>query len=399
MKKMLAFFFALLLPLSACAETAENPFNAPSQVVETVSSGTGKTVITWDATVHVPAVQQMYIIPVNTASFEDAMVQQLASCVWPSLSEKKMIVEDETDTETQEGKTGKSTYNRHLAYLIQKPTKQNDVRVQVSTGYTSYPLFAHPLGSSLTAFIQYDAEFCQNKTVNYNMLYMYDEVQGQGIEDHPLSSEEAAAIGQELLTQLTDDDFALFAVGRSPGLIYPTDEEILRGESGYTDTYSYALTYTRLIDGVPVLPSLFETMDKSSLRDDLYVPPVGYEQILMAVNREGEITAFCWENPYEIVGGSTPVTLLPFDTILSIARRTMPLKYQAGETEGNITLSVSRIDLGYMALLQWDSVSFALTPVWSFYGNGDAPGMNECMRPLLTINAVDGTVVDLVYGY
>ncbi len=399
MKKMLALFFVLLIPLSACADTAESQFNVPAQVIETITSNTGKTVITLNATVHVPTVQQMYIIPVDTAAFEDEMVQQLAACVWPSLSGKKMIVEDETDTESYQEKADKSTYHRHLAYLIQKPTRQKDVRVQVSTGYTSYPFYSRPLGSSLTSLIQYDSEFRQNKTVNYNSLYMSDEVQGKGIEGHPLSSAEAAAIGQELLDCLMDDDFALFAVGMSPGFINRTDKEILSGTSGYTDTYSYALTYTRLIDGVPVLPSLFEKMEQSSFRDDLYVPPVGYEQVLMAVNREGEVTAFCWDNLYEIVGDGTAVTLLPFDTILSIARKTMPLKYQAGETEGKITLHVSRIDLGYMALLQRDSVSFALTPVWSFYGGGEAPGMNECMRPLLTINAVDGTVVDLVYGY
>ena len=402
MKRLLSLaliLLAWLLPLGSCADAIEDQLNVPEEVIENFSSSTGKTVITLNAAVHVPAAEQMYIIPVNTATFEDEMVQQLAAFIWPSLSEKKMVVEDETDAESHEGKVGKSTYNRHLAYLIQKPTRQKDVRVQVSTGYTSYPFFSRPQSSSLTARVQYDSEFHRNRTVNYNTLYMYDEVQEEGIEGHPLSSMEAAAIGQELLDRLTNDDFDLFAVGMSPGFVYQTDKEILSGASGYTDTYSYTLTYTRLIDGVPVLPSLFESMDKSAFRDDLYVPPVGYEQVLMAVNLEGEVTAFCWDNPYEILEERVTVTLLPFDTILSIARKTMPLKYQAGETEGEITLHVSRIDLGYMALLQRDSVSFALTPVWSFYGNGQAPGMNECMRPLLTLNAVDGTVVDLAYGY
>ncbi len=77
----------------------------------------------------------------------------------------------------------------------------------------------------------------------------------------------------------------------------------------------------------------------------------------------------------------------------------MPLQYQYLEANGDVGLHVYRIDLGYMAILQRDTLNFALTPVWNFYGYDVPldPYMNA--RPLLTVNAVDGTVIDLTYGY
>lgn len=60
--------------------------------------------------------------------------------------------------------------------------------------------------------------------------------------------------------------------------------------------------------------------------------------------------------------------------------------------------TVYRIDLGYIAVLQRDTLTFALTPVWNFYGN-DLNDPDAGCRPLLTVHAVDGTVIDLEYGY
>lgn len=111
------------------------------------------------------------------------------------------------------------------------------------------------------------------------------------------------------------------------------------------------------------------------------------------------MTNFHWSSPYEISGERIPQTLLSFDAILSIARETMLLKYQNGEASTPVGLHVYRIDLGYMALLQRDTLGFALTPVWNFYGLDVPEDIHMAIRPLLTINATDGTVVDLDYGY
>ena len=162
--------------------------------------------------------------------------------------------------------------------------------------------------------------------------------------------------------------------------------------------FSYTLAYTRVIDGAALLPCYGAMMNTSSFRDDLFIPAVGYEQVLLAINREGQVTSFHWSSPCLISDERIAQNLLPFENILAVARQTMPLKYQVEEVRGDIHLRIYRIDLGYMTVLQRDTLTFALTPVWSLYGN-DLNDPDVGCRPLLTINAVDGTVVDLEYGY
>ena len=120
--------------------------------------------------------------------------------------------------------------------------------------------------------------------------------------------------------------------------------------------------------------------------------------MLLAINREGQVTNFQWSSPYLIGNERVEQNLLPFENILAVARQTMPLKYQVEEVRGELHLRVYRIDLGYMAVLQRDTLTFALTPVWNFYGN-DLNDPDAGCRPLLTVHAVDGTVIDLEYGY
>ena len=109
--------------------------------------------------------------------------------------------------------------------------------------------------------------------------------------------------------------------------------------------------------------------------------------------------SFIWSSPYLISDERTEQKLLPFENILAIARQTLPLKYQVEEVRGESHLFVYRIALGYMAALQRDTLEFALTPVWNFYGHDVPEDVHVGCRPLLTVNAVDGTVIDLEYGY
>ena len=154
-----------------------------------------------------------------------------------------------------------------------------------------------------------------------------------------------------------------------------------------------------MINGAALLPCYGALMNTSSFRDDLFVPAVGYEQVLMAINREGQITSFLWSSPYRISDERVTQTLLPFENILTVARQTLLLKYQVEEVRGESHLFVYRIALGYMAVLQRDTLTFALTPVWNFYGHDVPEDVHVGCRPLLTVNAVDGTVIDLEYGY
>lgn len=398
MKKILSLFLilCLLLPGIALADV-QSQVNAPAHVTETFRSNTGKTVIDVDAVITVPHAEALYLIPVKSTVFDDSMVPRLADLIWPGLGSQKLKIDDENDTASMEGRRQTNQYFRHYAYVQQKGTRQKDIDAQAGAGFYRYPSFADPLGATLSASIRYDDHYRQKKTVNYSSPYPNAEI-AEDIAGHPLTRAQAVSIGNQLMTALTDQPFALFSVGQSRGYI-PNDQLLLEGREHEGTGFSYTLAYTRVIDGAPLLPCYGSMMNTSSFRDDLFIPPVGYEQVLMALNREGQITCFLWSSPYTVSDERTKQNLLPFENILAVARQTLPLKYQVDEVQGDIHLLVYRIDLGYMAVLQRDTLAFALTPVWNFYGHDVPEDIHVGCRPLLTVNAVDGTVVDLDYGY
>lgn len=398
MKKAISviLIICLLLPSIALADV-QSQVNAPAHITDTFQSNTGKTVIDMDADITVPSAEALYLIPVKSTVFDDSMVSRLADLIWPGLGSQKLKIEDENDTASMEGRRQAHKYFRHLAYVIQMGTRQRDIDAQAATSYYQYPSFDEPLGAGLSASVRYDDRYRQKKTVNYSSPYPAAEIT-EDIAEHPLSLAQAVSIGDQLMSALTDQPFALFSVGKSRGYI-PDDKLIAEGREHDGTGSSYTLAYTRVIDGAALLPCYGALMNTSSFRDDLFVPAVGYEQVLLAINREGQVTTFIWSSPYLISDERTEQNLLPFENILAVARQTLPLKYQVKEVQGDIHLLVYRIALGYMAVLQRDTLKFALTPVWNFYGHDVPEDIRVGCRPLLTVNAVDGTVVDLEYGY
>ena len=396
MRKLLVFMLICTLLCPAALADVQSQVSAPTHVTDTFQSNTGKTVIDVDAQVNVPDAESMFLIPVRSTVFDDGMVPILADLIWSGLGSQQLKVDDRNDTASIEGRRQVNKYIQHSAGVIQMGTLQNDIDVQVNTSYIQYPSFNEPTGAVLSSSVSYDTRYRQRRTVNYSSPYPDVEIT-EDIAGHPLSMAQAVAIGDQLMNALTDQPFALFSVGKARG--YIPDDELLNEGRQYDGTgFSYTLAYTRVIDGAALLPCYGAMMNTSSFRDDLFIPAVGYEQVLLAINREGQVTSFHWSSPCLISDERIAQNLLPFENILAVARQTMPLKYQVEEVRGDIHLRIYRIDLGYMTVLQRDTLTFALTPVWSLYGN-DLNDPDVGCRPLLTINAVDGTVVDLEYGY
>lgn len=397
MKRVFALLLVLMLLCPFALADVQSQVNAPAHITDTFQSNTGKTVIDVDADITVPSAEVLYLIPVKSTVFDDSMVSRLADLIWPGLGSQKLKIEDENDTASMEGRRQVHKYFRHLAYVILMGTRQRDIDAQAATSYYQYPSFDEPLGAGLSASVRYDDRYRQKKTVNYSSPYPAAEIT-EDIAEHPLSLAQAVFIGDQLMSALTDQPFALFSVGRSRGDI-PDDKLITEGKQYEGTGFSYTLAYTRVIGDASLLPCYGVLMNTSSFREDLFVPAVGYEQVLLSINREGQVTSFVWSSPYLISDERTEQKLLPFENILAIARQTLPLKYQVKEVRGEIHLFVYRIALGYMAALQRDTLEFALTPVWNFYGHDVPEDVHVGCRPLLTVNAVDGTVIDLEYGY
>lgn len=163
----------------------------------------------------------------------------------------------------------------------------------------------------------------------------------------------------------------------------------------------YRFFFLRQIQDVQVL-----YWNSSSYADE------NFELIQVCVDNEG-IFQVTYDNPQDLLGEMTPAAdLLPFSQIQSVFEKMIlvvdnPTESEAWNKDGTPKLTtdyyVSSVRLGLSSVAESsDADTRLLIPVWSFLGyevgcvndgEPEALGTNG-QRALLTINAIDGTVVE-----
>lgn len=117
---------------------------------------------------------------------------------------------------------------------------------------------------------------------------------------------------------------------------------------------------------------------------------------------------FVWQSPYEVVETVTNTTALkPFAEIKDIFERMILVTNATGADDAvEITIDISKAELGMMRVAQPDHPDTALLiPVWDFFGSrtmvstGVLSEQNNPYQSFLTINAIDGTIIDRYLGY
>ena len=147
------------------------------------------------------------------------------------------------------------------------------------------------------------------------------------------------------------------------------------------------------------------------------------ENILLDVGKNG-VLRFAWTAPStQPVVRQAESTLLPFEEIASIANTMLP-EVIVGPKETPLTqldqyngfdtrmdVDITKVSLSLMRIRDKGSLQGIIVPVWDFWGTSDwydaepnaygyqEKGMNYDFQPMLTLNAVDGTVVDRQLGY
>ena len=169
----------------------------------------------------------------------------------------------------------------------------------------------------------------------------------------------------------------------------------------------YAFRYTRHLNGIPVN----NTYSGESMATGEYGYLSGLGVVSVIVNDEG-VCSFTYDNPYDV--GETvqqDVELLSFEEIWEIFSQVALLSIQHLEIDENLQkneMNVHEIRFGYMTVLMADG-TYQYTPVWDFYatrhlaGTGGYTHADEQRvmydRSELTINAINGTVIDRTLGY
>lgn len=177
----------------------------------------------------------------------------------------------------------------------------------------------------------------------------------------------------------------------------------------------YMFYYCQQLSGIPILYAA-----PQDAQTTLYAGAWPYETMCFGVNDSG-ILYFEWVSP--IAAGrllNADVPLLPFEEVMQRFRSSIAASYLPINTVGNVDeyrLTIDRIEFGYTRVAMPDRQSVGmLVPSWGFYGvekdyyrnaaatqqildednchMQDTPG--HCF---LTINAIDGSVIDRIVGY
>lgn len=235
--------------------------------------------------------------------------------------------------------------------------------------------------------------------------YKYMEKQDWG----GISKEEAIAQGDALMQALGLDAMELDDVQQQ-------------------DTGEWQLCYMPTVNGFH-LPSIrqdvvetYEGEEYSHFQYFTYLvaaeDPVSWpmESIWVNVGKDG-ILSFTWQSPSgETIVKEEQTALLPFEEIASIANTMLPVVIVGPKDHSLVDLDringfdtkmdveITKVSLTLMRIRDKGSLQGTIVPVWDFWGTSswyraDEQPQNYDTQPMLTLNAIDGTVVSREMGY
>ena len=194
--------------------------------------------------------------------------------------------------------------------------------------------------------------------------------------------------------------------------VYLLEEKPAADENGkrsLTYDYSYTITCGRVINGVPCRTvAEAEANNRKSLSSE--VPSWFYERIEFAVTDNG-IRSFSWMAPMEVTEVVTEnAALLPFADIADVASRMLLVVHESDTNDPDLLqkgVTIDRVALELQRITENDATDRGtVIPVWNFYGSVEYEfsfdldrNNNGLPKSLLTINAIDGSVIDAWQGF
>lgn len=229
----------------------------------------------------------------------------------------------------------------------------------------------------------------------------------------------------------------------------PKDEAIAQGDAliqelGLThmvlddaqlaDSGTWQLYYVPTVNGLR-LPSIQERVENhiEGYTDTLYWRYTGWEEenpdtvywpmesICLDVGKEG-VLSFRWFNPATVpVVKQAQTSLLPFEEIAAIADAMLPVVVigphesrslveidQINGDTSYVDVEITKVSLSLMRIRDKGSLHGTIVPVWDFWGSQNwygfegpygQKGSRITTQPMLTLNAIDGSVVSRLFGY
>ena len=190
------------------------------------------------------------------------------------------------------------------------------------------------------------------------------------------------------------------------GIVLDDSQVLNEGEEiNYSATQIvWILRYVRTVERIPIT----YTGDTGGQveNEENYAQPWPYEAMYLIIDQTG-IVEFHWNSPYtdpEIVTRDT--NLLSFSDIQEVFEKMVLINYSYFET-GTLQIDIDSVQLGLMRVTDTgERDSGILIPVWDFMGSvtaireGEEPDLwQQTSSSRLTINAIDGSIIDRGLGY
>ena len=180
-------------------------------------------------------------------------------------------------------------------------------------------------------------------------------------------------------------------------------------ETGFDSGYKH-FTLLPVYEGIPVYPyTRFYGSDTGRQAAGVPFTRNLEQEHVFGTLYNGEVVKFQWNSPFTVTGiENENVPLLPFERIMEIFKRQVFMSVYL-DKGWHMTYCVTKVQFSYMRVQIRDKSDYYLLPVWDFVGYVDhdwgTPGDKAVSRALynsmsiLTINAVDGSILDRFLGY
>ncbi len=221
---------------------------------------------------------------------------------------------------------------------------------------------------------------------------------------------------EALMNETGTDDMVIDSVMLYSNKDAPPPPEVLERwkEEGKTfedlrpETHAYVFRLLRKVNGVKV-----ESDSRSSSQTSVDGMDFGkewyYEWLSIAVDDNG-IANLYWEAPLVVTEIITQDTAIrPWSEIQDIFKKMIVIQNEYGANSDTRTtvFNITRVSLTLRRISERDSYTTGLlVPVWNFFGTRTSQSKGEEARtvdcedyPFLSVNAIDGSVIDIGKGY
>lgn len=281
-------------------------------------------------------------------------------------------------------------------------------------GYESLGVYNY---DESTNFLEYTSEknsfsknmgyFWTKEAVEQNSYTGIETI--ESIPDVTITLEEAKAQAEALISALGVENLVCYSADKMYGGSY--DKTVDQSEYINPRKSVWFLRYTRGVDNVPVTYTVWDCI---KVEEDTQSAPWAYEDMTFAIDDTG-IVGFSWRSPYAVADTVTENSnLISFDEVTDIFE-TMSLVVNAWDgiaaynpTLTAVDIKVDHIEFGLTRITEENKRdSGLLVPAWDFFGtltqiyevDGETKKFDDGPIPILTINAIDGSIINRNLGY